>query len=491
MTKRLVGFALHKYREGRVDEAIDDLRQIPREFVRKRLTTLGEQRSIEPEDANILWRGVTAGGEAGLFATGWVPPPPQLSVDHPTVATQTSVSTDLDDPRPFLELLHSPYANVVALDELDYLQMWALVALATRAREGTPLPTTATWTAGTGPGRFAHSSGLRELIHNEPSPYPGEPRRTVTLRRINRFGEIEPTASTIAKLLLPDEADDNARNVVVYVLVELMRNVVQHSCDPQGGVVAAQLMPRASPVVQIAVGDGGVGVLTTLQAQHPEIRDAETALERSLQPHFSGTFETGSTGTNQNAGLGLFFISELAKLTGGRMLLASRGSSLFLTGDPSRPSEHKLMFLPSGAGFDGTLAVFEFPVASDRHNYDELIRSITEKAKERTPQRAINKWITYESPPATVSEFLVQVASEDTLEAEAFSSNHLQPKLFRQQPVALNFASVSICTQSYMHALLYNAIRIAWATRTRIYVTNCRPAVRSTIEFLEQYALGG
>jgi hypothetical protein len=51
--------------------------------------------------------------------------------------------------------------------------------------------------------------------------------------------------------------------------------------------------------------------------------------------------------------------------------------------------------------------------------------------------------------------------------------------------------NIPILTQSFLHALLYEPLRVAWALKTEIYVVNTRPAVRSNLELLQNYALGG
>lgn len=42
-----------------------------------------------------------------------------------------------------------------------------------------------------------------------------------------------------------------------------------------------------------------------------------------------------------------------------------------------------------------------------------------------------------------------------------------------------------------MHALLYDVIRFAWASRTPVYVLNAIPVVRSALLHVETYAQGG
>ena len=88
-----------------------------------------------------------------------------------------------------------------------------------------------------------------------------------------------------------------------YVIVELLRNVIQHSMDRLGGVVAAQRMDDQDPrALQVAVADAGVGIFEAMHEKHPSLRDHREALEKALWPRISGTFEEGLTGSQQNAG---------------------------------------------------------------------------------------------------------------------------------------------------------------------------------------------
>ncbi len=278
-----------------------------------------------------------------------------------------------------------------------------------------------------------------------------------------------------------------------YVVVELLRNVIQHSMDPLGGVVAAQRMDDAErgTSLQVAVADAGVGIYEAMREKHPRVRDHREALEKALWARISGTFEEGLTGSRQNAGLGLFFISEMAKLTGGSLLLASRGAALLLTADPEAGDDHRLRFLePDGLGYPGTLVAFELPVNSVG-DYDDLIGTIQKRARERTPKRAQGNWIKYEEPPSHAHVFMVRYTSENTEQAERFARETLEPRVLKKEPVVLDFQGVEIATQSYLHALLFSILRLAWARHSFIYVANASSSVRSGIEHVEDYALGG
>ncbi|MCE2392102.1 MAG: STAS-like domain-containing protein [Proteobacteria bacterium] len=224
--------------------------------------------------------------------------------------------------------------------------------------------------------------------------------------------------------------------------------------------------------------------------RHPRLQDTREALEKSLWPHVSGTFEEGFSGSSENAGLGLFFISEMAKLIGGRLLLASREAALLLTADPEGGDIHPIKFLRSGLGYQGTLVAFEIPLASVA-DYEGLIGEIQKRAKERTPKRAQHNWIHFDRQPPDATVFKIRYASEDTAHAVRFARDQIEPRIMQKESIVLDFDGVEIATQSYLHALLYDAIRLAWARRSFLYVMNASSSVKSGLELLEGYALGG
>jgi anti-sigma regulatory factor (Ser/Thr protein kinase) len=310
---------------------------------------------------------------------------------------------------------------------------------------------------------------------------------------IDAFERIEPFANEISKALVSEMELEDTRLTLRYVLVELLRNVVQHSHAPLGGLVEADLwnVERGRPMLQLAVADAGIGIPASLRGLHPNLTDPEAALEKSLWPHISGTFEEGLTGTQQNAGMGLFFIAEMAKLTGGTLLIATRGATLLLSGWIDEEGNHSLRFIePRGVGFPGTLVVFELPVG-DVVDYPALIETIKERAKQRTPQRAIHRWIRFDPAPPEATPFEIQKQAENTPAAIQLAQNEITPRIFRREPIVLDFAGLRILTQSYLHSLLFEPLRLAWALRIPIYVKNVEPAVRSNLELLENYALAG
>ena len=399
------------------------------------------------------------------WLSGEGPEPEQIEVIYWTrIWVQAAVTALGDDPR-FLAVHDRAISLLGSLSD----------ALARREPEAT------------------RSALLRTLIPDLSTFDPESFEARFLSKRVTNFEAIEALAHEISQRIEPSEELEDTRHTIRYVLVELLRNTIQHSQSPIGGFVVADLanVEQRREMVQVAVVDLGIGIPASLRAHHPKLTDAGEALEKSLWPHFSGTFEEGLTGTQQNAGMGLFFISEMAKLTGGNLLIATRGATLLLSGFTDEEGGHTLRFVePHGTGFPGTLVVFELPVGSVV-DYPALIETIKERAKQRTPARVTSRWLRFDLAPAGTTTIEVRTRAEDTPAAIRTAQEELTPRILRREPVTLDFAGLSIVTQSFVHSLLFEPLRLAWALRTPIYVENVEPAVKSTLELLENYALAG
>lgn len=386
----------------------------------------------------------------------------------------------LDDAGDALRWLQSPHA--LRLDDVDGAGVYVLVALATLARQSGAQRREVI--VGAGPfSRFAQALGFEDVVAGVEGHGAREPHRTVELTHLRWDARVDPVGVSIARLM-SGASNGQTFDGLKHVVVELLRNAAQHSGDKGGAVVAAQVSEQGGvPWVQVAVGDAGIGVYQHLSYFHRDLTSVQEALEKALHPHYSGAFAEGQSGTDENAGLGLFVTSELAKVTGGRLLLASRGDALLVR------AQQQPQFLDHG-GFPGTLVAFECPLLALR-DFSTLFAEIIAKAEARTPKRASSGVVSFDEAPPAVLRLLVQVASEDTVEARRYAAETLIPRLIEGESFLLDFRGWEVCSQSYLHALLYKTIRMAWASQKKIYVTNAAPAVKSGILWVESYALGG
>lgn len=513
MTKKIVEQALALYRAGDSGSAERLLAQVGVQFVRKRLSHLIQIGSIPVTDAVALWARSFPSQQPLNYGSS-VSVEEQDSLDTPYQEEGVGVPrrhVSLTQPRKilltkadeFLQWISHHSTTPVRIGDFEVLQPWGLVAIAAMARTDDKPAFPVEMSGSTASSRFGHALGLFDVIAGREPHGRAEQGRTVKLHRILQFQSIEPVASEISRLIVSEAEKDRlaresyfdheeTRRTIYYVLVELMRNVVQHSRDPKGGVIVAQSMTRGreyddSPAIQIAVADTGIGIYEALRSMHTEITSPAMALERSLWPYFSGTFDATKRGSAQNAGLGLFFVSEMAKLSGGRLLLASKGGALFLQGD-STGSLNKCDLL--SCEYPGTLVVFEIPKRGVA-DYHGLIKTITMRAEERAAKNVHVRahWIRYDQAPVNAYEIVVALSSENTAVAESVAKGQLTPHLVSKTPIVLNFANLEICTQSFIHALLFDPLRVSWALRVPIYVRNASDSIRDGIRLLESYAL--
>ena len=150
----------------------------------------------------------------------------------------------------------------------------------------------------------------------------------------------------------------------------------------------------------------------------------------------------------------------------------------------------KKWIFPEGTGFSGTLVSFELPMNEVR-DHEPLLETIRERAKQRSPALARQAWLRLQEPPGDVKTWLVHYIAEDVTKAENLARKELHPRIVQHESVALDFRGLDLATQSFLHALLFETLRLAWALRVEIYAFNAAPAVLSGLKLVDAYAMSG
>ena len=82
--------------------------------------------------------------------------------------------------------------------------------------------------------------------------------------------------------------------------------------------------------------------------------------------------------------------------------------------------------------------------------------------------------------------------AEDKDQAKEIRTTSVLPALDRSEQVVLDFTAVRYATQSFIHALIGETLqKHREAALEMIEFRNCSPAIRSVIELVVDYSLGG
>lgn len=336
-------------------------------------------------------------------------------------------------------------------------------------------------------GSYLVETGFFELFGEKPSEdVANRPDRTVKLTKIKSSSEIAPFAAKVMDILRIE--DEELEGAVKYSLIELLRNVVQHSGSQVGGIAMAQYYP-GSGLVNVCVADMGIGVRESLKEAYPEIETDFQALKLATLPHVSRTFGPATyTAMRDNAGLGLFFIKQIASLAAGSFFLGSKEALMDLWGS-KECQQKKLYKIAKNGGWPGTFAYLQLRRDSIAE-FDGVLtvcRSMAAEARKYPTELALDF---IEEVPDVPGLIVVKVSRfEEDVEAAALCrETKILPSINSGKMVVLDFDKVRFATQSFVHALMYKVIRDGQQIGSTLSIANCTNATREAIMAVAAYA---
>ena len=207
------------------------------------------------------------------------------------------------------------------------------------------------------------------------------------------------------------------------------------------------------------------------------------------QPHVSGTFQRGAyQSMADNAGLGLFFIKEIATLSGGGFFLGS-GKMLADLWGYKDGSPGKRYFVARGDGWRGTLAMLQLrrKRIGEFNSVLQTCRDLAAAAR-RSPMELKLDFI--DEVPLVEGLIVVRVKDfeEDVEAAAAVREQTLLPALAAGQLVVLDFSGIRAATQSFAHAMTYRVFRDARNVEVALSFACADAATREAIRAVSAYA---
>lgn len=342
---------------------------------------------------------------------------------------------------------------------------------------------------GTFLGSFLERIGLPQLLGYETIPRTIPDQRICPLTRIKSSKEVAPFVAKVMNLVALE--DEEVADAVKYALVELLRNVVQHARSKIGGMASAVYFPNTG-LVDVVVADVGCGVRSALRPSYREINTDLKAVKFALQPHVSGTFHSGAYQSMlDNAGLGLFFIKEIATRSSGGFFLGSGDMLANLWGAKDGTPNKRYIQSKSG-GWRGTFALLQLR-RETIGEFDALLAKCRDIAAEVRKNRTELAVDFVDETPDIDGLVIVPVKDfEEDVEAAAEIREHkVLPALDAEKLVVLDFTGIRAATQSFVHALMYRVFRVGKNLETCLTVSGADRATEEAIRAVAAYAAVG
>jgi anti-sigma regulatory factor (Ser/Thr protein kinase) len=310
--------------------------------------------------------------------------------------------------------------------------------------------------------------------------------RMLPITNILSSKDVAPAAKEVVRVL--NVEDSEMRDAMKYSIIELLRNVVQHSRSQTGGVISAVYYPEKG-MVEVTVADHGCGIKTALRGRYPEITTDQKAVKFALQPHVSGTFESGAySSMMNNAGLGLFFIKEIVSRGGGGLFLASGDQMANIWGEIDGTARKKYI-QSRESGWRGTFAILQLRCGMIEE-FDSLLGICRDIAAEVRKDPTVQKLDFIENDPEIQEAVNVRVLDfeEDVDRASEVREKIIIPALQENGLVILHFDGIRAATQSFAHALMYRVIRDGRGVEKSLVISGADAATREAIRTVAAYA---
>jgi len=285
---------------------------------------------------------------------------------------------------------------------------------------------------------------------------------------------------------------EEAADALKYAMLELSRNVLQHAQSDIGGVAIAQHFPESNRL-QVALCDLGRGVMASLRHRYPELRSDRECLRIAILPHSSGALPNAIYGSGtENAGVGLFYSREIAWRAGGSFWIASGNALLGLRGDNDAIWRLKLpepdRVYRDIRGWPGTIVVLDFPT-SGITDFSAILKSCGQLADEarRMSGPAGLDFVGAHADVEAMHTIRVHDFEENNQEAVRLREQEIRPRVEKGEVVLFDFEGVRAPTQSFVHALLSEVLKIP-GSLARLSFTHCTPSAREVLKAVAAYA---
>lgn len=267
-------------------------------------------------------------------------------------------------------------------------------------------------------------------------------------------------------------------SILSYILNEILYNTMEHGYNTLIPSLLQANWYKDKGQFSFIIADLGIGIKRHLAQSYPALESDEVALLKSIEPEVSGTFEATkpSYSSLNNAGMGLFISSNLAKRLKAHMYIVSGNGLLHIS--PNDITTDTLRVQWPGTFIYVTLG------------FTELSKMILSDELSELRKIAKNEINTRENKSKEAEVYIdmhnyFMPRCEVKSEAIHIRDTKIMPALKEQKKVILDFTNIKLATHSFLVALLGQAISaLKLKSYKYIKITGANAEIRETIDFI-------
>ena len=264
-----------------------------------------------------------------------------------------------------------------------------------------------------------------------------------------------------------------------YILSELLYNTLEHGKSYQHIPSLLQFAWYATKrELSFVIADLGIGIRKHLGQSYPGLEDDVEAILLALKPQVSGTFNgSGQTyAAKNNAGVGLYLSSSIAKRLHAHMLIVSGNGLVHIS--PTEVTRRRLR-----SSWPGTFVYVTLKLGAVVDlNLQKMMAEFRESAASELARANSNdqKQIVY----LNMRNYFGRYAEDKQL-AIKLRDGKILPAIEGGISITVDFEEVISAPHSLLNALLATPIqRLGLAAYKKIKVINASPEIRETVDFI-------
>ncbi len=263
-----------------------------------------------------------------------------------------------------------------------------------------------------------------------------------------------------------------------YIISELLYNTLEHGYNPDIPSLLQFNWYKNKGQLSFMIADLGVGIKAHLEKAYPSFSSDMTALEASIKPEVSGTFNSSKKPyeAQNNAGMGLYLSSNIGKTLEADMYIVSGTGLLHIS--PTDITSNTLRKPWPGTFVYMTIGFDKFK----SFDINEALEKLRQQAKAEVDARA-NKTVAQE----VIIDMYNYFGTNCEVKYEAIKRRDRQilPALAEGKTVTLDFTNTDTATHSFLVALLATPICNAGIKAYKlIKIVGANPTIRATIDFI-------